>query len=165
LDLDSHEIKQGIKALKEIDFELAYLALLTCQGLKPLSRWEKALDGDALGVLGQMGLRAKQVRRTVKTGAEVTETIFSPSPAYIQLYCDRFADTPIDKSAPTIRFEGFLFGFPPCCVDQYIRHPYIKNDLDPHQQKILFHWACPNCKITPTLLPAYRRIHNYTENC
>ena len=165
MDFDSQELKQCIKALKEIDFGLAYLALLTCEGLKPLSRWEKLLDDRSLGLLQRMGLLTKQIRRTVKTGRMVTETIFSTSASYIQVYEKRFGDAPIDKSAQTQRFEGFLFGFPPCCVDEYIRHPYIKNTLDSEQQKILFHWACKDCKITPILLPSYHRIHEYVEKC
>lgn len=165
MDFDSQELKSCIKALKEIDFELAYLALLTREGLKPLSRWEKPLDGNGLGSLRQMGLFTKQIQRTVKTGKVVSETIFSVSAGYIQLYERRFGGTPIDKSAATVRFEGFLFGFPPCCVDEYLRHPYIKNALAPEQQKILFHWACKNCKITPILLPGYYRIHKYVEKC
>jgi hypothetical protein len=164
LDFDSPQLNKFLRALKEIDFELAYLALLTRRGLKPLSRWEKPVDEHVLTLLQQIGLLTKQIRRTVKTGAEVTETFFSLSPGYVQLYESRFANTPIDKSAATIRFEGFLFGFPPCCVDRFIRHPYTNNDLAPHLQKILFHWACPNCKITPALLPAYQQIHQYVEN-
>ena len=164
MDFDSQELKQCLKALKEIDFELAYLALLTRQGLKPLSRWEKPLDDHGLGLLQQMGLLTRQIRRTVKTGKEILETIFSVSAGYIELYEKRFANTPIDKSATTVRFEGFLFGFPPCCVDEYIRHPYIKNALTPQQQKNLFHWACKDCKITPLLLPAYESVYNWLNN-
>jgi hypothetical protein len=163
LDFDSQEIKQCVKALKKIDFELAYLAALTCEGLKPLSRWERPLDDYGLRLLQQMGLLTKQIRRTVKTGKVVVETIFSVSAGYIQLYEKLFAEKSIDKSAATVRFEGFLFGFPPCCVDKYIKHPYTKNGLDPQAQKILFHWACKDCKITPALLPAYRRMHEYVE--
>jgi len=163
LVLDSPKIKACVKQLKEIDFELAYLALLTSQGLKPLSRWEKPLDNDGLELLQRMGLLTKQIRRTVKTGKVVIETIFSVSAGYIQLYEKRFSGMPIDKSAATIRFEGFLFGFPPCCVDEYIRHPYIKNGLAAEKQKILFHWACKNCKITPVLLPAYQKIHRISQ--
>ena len=165
MDFDSQKLKQCLKALKEIDFELAYLAMLTREGLKPLSRWEKPMDDYGLGLLHQIGLLTRQIRRTVKTGRMVTETIFSTSAGYIQIYEKQFADTPINKSAQTQRFEGFLFGFPPCCVDGYIRHPYIKNAIDPEQQKILFHWACKDCKITPILLHSYRRIHEYVEKC
>jgi hypothetical protein len=164
LDFDSPQLKSSVRGLKQIDFELAYLALLTRQGLKPLSRWEKPLNDRSLQLLRKIGLITGQIRRTVKTGKEVTETIFGLSRGYIQLYQQRFADTPVDKSAATVRFEGFLFGFPPCCVDEFIRHPYIKNALDPQLQKILFHWACTNCKITPTLLPAYQEIHQYVED-
>jgi hypothetical protein len=97
LDLDSQEVKQCVRKLKENDFELAYLALLTREGLKPLSRWEKPLDDPVLELLQQIGLLTKQIRRTVKTGKLVSETIFSISPGYIQLYEKRFAGKPIDN--------------------------------------------------------------------
>jgi len=165
LDFNSSKVRKCTCSLKEIDFELAYLALLTCEGLKPLSRWEKPLDDGGLELLHQMGLLTKQIRRTVKTGKVVLETIFSITPGYIHLYERQFAGKPIDKSAETVHFEGFLFGFPSCCVDEYIRHPYIKNELPPEHQKILFHWACKDCKVTAALLPGYLRIHEYVEKC
>jgi hypothetical protein len=164
LDFESSEIKRWIQALKEIDFELAYLVLLTCEGLKPLSRWEKPLDNGGLELLQQTNLLIKQIIRRVKTGTEVIETIFSRSPAYIQLYEQRFGNRPIDKSAQTQRFEGFLFGYPPCCVNQYIRRPYVPNNLTDAEQKILFHWACKDCKITPVLLHAYKGVYDLLNN-
>jgi hypothetical protein len=163
--LESSEDKRCVRALKEIDFELAYLALLTCEGLKPLSRREKPLADDGLELLRQMGLLTKQIRRTVKTGKEVIETIFSRLPAYIAFYEQRFGDRPIDKSAQTQRFEGFLFGYPPCCVNEYIRKPYAPNNLGAEERKILFHWVCRDCKITPLLLDAYKSIYNSLNNC
>jgi len=143
----------------------AYLAVLTREGLKPLSRWEKPLNNHGLELLQQMGLFTKQIRRTVKTGKVVRETIFSVSPGYLLLYKKRFGDQPIDKSAATTRFEGFLFGYPPCCVDEYIRHSYVKNNLEPKQQKNLFHWACKNCEVTPFILPAYQNTHHLVTRC
>ncbi len=160
LDFDSPGIKKCIKALKDIDLELAYLAVLTCEGLKPLSRWEKPLDENGLKLLQQLGLLTKQITRTVKIGKLITETIFSRTPAYIHLYEQRFANTPINKSPQTQRFEGFLFGYPACCVDQYIKRPYTPNNLLHEDQKILFHWSCKDCHITPLLLSAYKIIHN-----
>jgi len=153
-----------LRALKEIDFELVYLALLTYEGLKPLSRWEKALDQNGIELLRGMGLVTKQVRRKVKTGDEVIETIFSRSPAYIDLYERRFANAPVDKSAETQRIEGYLFGYPPCCVEQYIIKPYAPNNRAEHQQKILFHWACNNCPVTPSLLQAYEKVHDWLDS-
>lgn len=160
LNPESAEFNKYTQALKEIDFELAYLALLTFEGIKPLSRWEKPLDNHALSLLRRTGLLTKQVHRTVKTGKEVVETIFSQTPAYIQLYEQIFSNTPIDKSVQTKQFEGFLFGYPPCCVNQYISKPYAPNSITTQEQKILFHWACKDCKITPMLLPTYRNIHD-----
>ncbi len=160
LDFESSEVKKCVRDLKEIDFELAYLALLTCEGLKPLSRWEKPLANDGHEFLQQMGLLTKQIRRTVKTGKEVVETIFSKLPAYLGLYEQRFGNRPIDKSTQTQRFEGFLFGYPPCCINEYIRKPYTPNNFGTEDQKILFHWACRDCKITVVLLNAYKSIYD-----
>ena len=70
-DFDSSEIRQSVRALKEIDFELAYLVLLTREGLKPLSRWEKSLDAAGLALLQRTGLLTKQIRRTAKTGTHL----------------------------------------------------------------------------------------------
>ena len=164
MDFKSSEVKKYLQALKDIDFELAYLAALTCEGLKPLSRWEKPVDEKGLKLLQQLGLLTKQITRTVKIGKRVTETIFSKTPAYIQLYEQRFANTPIDKSPQTQRLEGFLFGYPACCVDSYIKKPYTPNNLPPEDQKILFHWSCKDCSITPLLLPAYKKILNPLNN-
>jgi hypothetical protein len=162
---DSPEFQRTFCALKEIDFELAYLAILTREGLKPLSRWEKTLAEGDLELLRQIGLLTKQIDRTVKTGNQVIETIFSRAHIYMQLYEQTFENTPIDKSARTQLFEGFLFGYPSCCVNYYIRKPYAPNNLAEQEQKILFHWACRNCKITPLLLPAYKSIHDLLEGC
>ena len=160
---DSPQVRESLQALKALDFELAYLAVLTLEGIKPLSRWEKPLDDDALALIGRMGLLVRNVRRTVKTGKEVTETVFSASPAYVHIYEQRFANQPIDKSAETVRLEGFLFGYPSCCVEQYVREPYAPNDLPEETQKILFHWACKGCPVTGLLLPVYRAVLDNVE--
>jgi hypothetical protein len=159
LDTLPGELKRPLSRLKEVDFELAYLALLTNKGLKPLSRWEKSLNDEQINLLRQMGLHVKRITRTVKTGRQVFETIFSRLQSYVHLYEERFQNTAIDKSAATVRFEGFLFGYPPCCTEEYVQHPYAPNDLSPDSQKIIFHWACKGCKVTPKLLEQYRNIH------
>ena len=84
------DFKKYLAALKEFDFELAYLALLTREGLKPLSRWEKSLEDETLQLLREMNLQAKRITRTTQNGSEVNENIFSMSPAYIELYVKRF---------------------------------------------------------------------------
>jgi hypothetical protein len=165
LDFSSPEVQSCLRALKEIDFELAYLALLTSEGLKPLSRWEKPLDGEGLALLRQLGLETRQIHRTVKTGKDVVETIFGREAGYVPLYEQRFAGRPVDKSAETQRFEGFLFGYPPCCIEQYVSKPYTPNDLPKDDQEMLFHWVCKDCSITPTLLPAYRSLHRLAMDC
>jgi hypothetical protein len=163
LNRNSSEFQQTICALKEIDFELAYLAILTREGLKPLSRWEQDLADNDLELLQQIGLLTRQVQRSVRPGKKVIDTIFSRAPIYIQLYEQAFGNTPVDKSPRTQLFEGFFFGYPSCCVNEYIRKPFSPNNLNEQQQKILFHWACRDCKVTPSLLPAYKSIHDAIE--
>lgn len=161
LNLNSSSIRKAVAALKKIDEQLAYLAALTAVGIKPLSRWEKPLGDEPEGWIGKLDLRTSAVSRTVQSGGKVNETLFSRTEAYIRFYETCFSDTPIDKSPSVQRWEGFLFGFPPCCVDAYIQQPYQKNDLEPEDQKILFHWACQGCLITPLLLPEYREVYQF----
>lgn len=155
----------ALRHLKAIDFELAYLALLTREGLKPLSRWEKPLDQSALHALHNVGLLARAVHRRVRSGKGFTETIFGKTPACGELYARHFEDLPVDKSAETVRVEGFLFGYPPCCVTQYIRHPYAPNEFPTHKREILFHWSCKGCIITPLLVPLYEKLHQFVLQC
>lgn len=134
-DIDISGNKDFLTDLKQIDFELAYLALLTKEGLKPLSRWEKPLDARELNLLEKTGLLTKQITRLVKSGSKIHEIIFSRSPAYIELYANKFENKPIDKSTETQQFEGFLFGYPSCCIEQYIQKSYAENNLDKKSRK------------------------------
>ncbi len=163
MELDAATAR-AVRHLKNVDFELAYLALLTREGLKPLSRWEKPLDGPDLKALRQIGLRTQSVPRTVRNGQAFTETVFSRTPAYIEVYVSHFENLPVDKSAETVRVEGFLFGYPPCCVAQYIRQAYAPNEFPTHEQEILFHWTCKGCVVTPLLIPAYERTYRLAQS-
>ena len=145
--------------LKQLECELTFLTLLTKTGLKPLSRWEKSLSPDEVAVLEAAGLSVAHVSRRVRNGAGVTESVFSSMDKYIDLYINRFEGTAVDKSPSTQRFEGFLFGYPPCCVEHFIQHGYTQNGLSREDQELFFHWACPKCRITPTLVPEYRRVY------
>jgi len=155
----------ALRDLKTIDFELAYLALLTCEGLKPLSRWEKPLDPSGLDALHKIGLLTRAVHRKVRSGKAFTETVFGKTATYSEVYAEHFEGLPVDKSAETVRVEGFLFGYPPCCVAQYIRHPYAPNEFPTHKREILFHWSCRGCVITPLLIPRYERLHQFARQC
>ena len=144
--------------LHEIHSDLAYLAALTVHGLKPVSRWEDALPDDIDKRFDELGLAHRKISRKVATGQPIIETVFSKSPALLELYHSLFSKTQIDKSPHTQRAEGYLFGFPPCCIAQYIEQPYTPNHLPQEDQAVLFHWACPDCRVTPHLLPHYREI-------
>lgn len=140
-------------------FELRYLARLTQAGLKPLSRWEGAFDDTTRDTLRQLGLATRIVRRRVQNGRPAAELIFSRLPRALDVYTARFDRTPIRQEAAAARFEGRLFGYPSCCVESYVSRGYAANGVRRSHQRILFHWACSGCAITPVLLPRYREIH------
>jgi len=145
--------------LKRLGFDLAYLSLLTKAGVKPLSRWEKEFAPETEEILRDLGLKTQTVRRSVRSGKEVRELIFSRSSRCLDLYATRFDGTAIDRSASNMRIEGLLFGYPSCCVESFATKGYVKNSLRKADQRILFHWACRECPITPLLVPYYREIY------
>ena len=145
--------------LKSLCFDLAYLACLTREGVKPLSRWEKGFDRETERVLHDMGLQTRSVERSTRSGRVIRELVFSRSEQCLALYVKRFGNRPVNHSRPDRRIEGLLFGYPMCCVESFVANGYARNSLRRADQKILFHWACPDCAMTPVLLPYYRRIH------
>jgi len=147
------------RSLSRLDFELAYLVLLTRQGLKPLSRWEARLSPEQSDLIQNQGLILDSVVRRTRLGLKRTESIFSLNPRRVALYRQRFHDTSLRQTPEVVRLEGRLFGYPACCVDAFIREPYGANELAPADQELLFHWACRGCRKTPGLLREYRRIH------
>ena len=148
------------RVLCYLPFELAYLALLTKHGVKRLSRWEHGLSERDTSILGDLGLNVSEVERRTIFGRKTQETVFSMMKQATGLYISRFSGKRLTSKRDDIRLQGFLFDYPSCCVEEFIRHPYSKNGLSPEDQRILFHWACPGCKVTASLLKEYRLIHN-----
>jgi hypothetical protein len=145
--------------LTRLDPQLAYLVQLTRYGLKPLSRWEGRLGDRERDVIASTGLELDTITRRTRIGRKVHQTVFARSRRATDFYRGRFEGTPLRHTPEEIRLEGQLFGYPSCCVDAFIRRPYTPNRLDREDQEILFHWACPDCVVTPGLLRDYRRVH------
>lgn len=145
-----------LSSLRDRDEDLALLAHLTAIGVKPLSRYERPLTDPLRSELIALGLSLGVCSRRTEAGGEVEETVFSRHTALIDVYREAFDDKPLRLSRELGRLEGYLFGFPPCCVAAYIDRPYAPNSLSREDQATLFHWACDGCTITPLLLPRYR---------
>ena len=143
----------------DLNGELRYLAQLTAAGLKPLSRWEGPADSKIHAALDRCGLRWRTIHRTTRSGRPVAELVFSTEPRCLDLYSARFEGRSLDRTLNDRRFEGWLFGYPSCCIESYLAHGYRPNALEREDQRLLFHWACPRCQVTPILLPHYRRLH------
>ena len=140
------------------DFEFYYLVELTRQKIKPLSRYEKPLSRKTLHWLKKQGFYTESVRRRLLSRRVISETIFSRSGRYVDLYRRKFDLVPLSNDAVQKKLEGFFFGYPSCCVDQFVRKPYNRNSLSKSEQALLFHWACQDCRITPALLSGYQTV-------
>ncbi|MCX8108709.1 MAG: DUF483 domain-containing protein, partial [Verrucomicrobiae bacterium] len=150
---------RSLSKLKRLGFDGAYLALLTLEGLKPLSRLENCSKAAFRRVLENVGLRTRVVRRWTRSGKLVAETIFGRSADTLAEYTAWFDNKPLRHNADDVRIEGRLFGYPTCCIESYVSHGYAANSISPADQRILFHWACPRCEVTPGLLPQYRQVY------
>jgi hypothetical protein len=143
--------------ISRIDPELEYLILLTRAGLKPLSRWEAGLGGDARRAVEGTGLFVDTVERRTRLGRRVHETVFARRSRHVDAYRKRYDKTRLKDAPEDARYQGQLFGYPSCCVSTFIERPYTPNGLARRDQEILFHWACPSCNATPGLVREYRR--------
>lgn len=148
-----------MKALRKLGFDIGYLALLTQKDVKPLSRWESEFSRGQIKALHHLGLKTDTVDRKLANGGAITELIFSQSSRYLDFYTRRFHKTPLSKDRQTVMTEGLLFGYPGCCVRNFADNGYTQNNLVDNGQEILFHWACPGCRATPSLLPYYQKTH------
>jgi hypothetical protein len=145
-------------------FEFYYLAELTLQKIKPLSRCEELLDEKRLNWLKRKGFFTEIIPRKTIFSKTVYETVFSTSMRYVDFYKSKFYNSHLMKTAANQKLEGFLFGYPSCCVNQFIEHPYLHNSIRRNQQEKLFHWACRDCRVTPELIPYYDKLYNNTED-
>ncbi len=146
-----------------LEFDFVYLVHLTEAGLKPLSRWEKPLRPEGHRLLRRLHLRTASAERLLANGSRTRELLFARADLPIRLYLERFSRRPITRSAEEQRLEGFLFGYPPCCVESFLRNGYQPNGLAEEDQRLLFHWACPDCAVTPLLVPHYREVFAHCQ--
>lgn len=138
--------------------DLLYLALLTQEGIKSLSRIEHNLSTQQLEEIGKLGLVVDRITRIAQNGTSIVHVVFSNHPKLVQQYKKEFDGAVLTKSSEVIRKEGVYFGYPRCCIEAFVEHRYEPNDLATEEQAILFHWACLRCKKTSQLLPRYREI-------
>lgn len=148
-----------------MDKDLIYLGLLTLNWIKPLSRMERDLTEKEELFLQKLGLKIRRITRIALNGNKVIHAVFSLSERILDLYIRMFDNLTLLKTPDMIWLEGIFFGFPECCIQSFIDtnegHP--KNGLTPENQAILFHWVCPNCQITPQLIPLYRQVWEKVE--
>ena len=145
--------------LRTLPFELGFLGFLTSRGIKPLSRWEHSLSNREIDALSGLGLEIADLDRYTLLGRRVSAVVFSKHARNVEAFRKRFDARKLSHAARVKRLEGWFFGYPSCCVEGFIKRPYLPNGFSPADQRILFHWACPGCYSTESLLREYRRIY------
>jgi hypothetical protein len=140
--------------------DLKYLAQLTLERIKPLSRLEWDIGEEQVRALTDRGLHVQRVCREALNGNKITHVVFSRDTGTLQEYVGCFDNKSLLKTPDAIRQEGRFFGYPECCVESFIvtEGGQPPNKLAPEDQAILYHWACPDCQETPKLVPSYRRV-------
>jgi hypothetical protein len=136
--------------------EAIYLGVLTAQHVKPLSRLEYSVEPKVFEVFKRLRLATAPITRYAQSGAVVTHLVLSSKWSLIRQYQIAFAGTVIRGEIPVVvREEAKHFGYPACCAEAYLREPYAPNGLTEEDKALLFHYACPGCKVTPRLIPLY----------
>jgi len=134
-----------------------YLGVLTARGVKPLSRIEYQVPTWALDTLRGLGVSIEPVMRFAANGTGVSHLMLGTDAQRLARYRREYGGTRLDDSAPcVVRAQARNFGYPACCAEAYIAHPYAQSGLLPEDQALLFHRACAGCVASPRLLPAYR---------
>jgi len=142
---------------QKLELEAIYLGLLSAWRIKLLSRVEYPLKADVLALLEALGLTVSPVLRVAENGTRVTHWTFGAEPRLVEQYRREYEGTAIAGQLPAVvRAEGRYFGYPPCCVEAFIREPYAPNGLTAEEQGLLFHYACPGCRETSRLIPLYQ---------
>ena len=67
----------------------------------------------------------------------------------LDLYVSRFNRKRLSSSPGETRFKGFMFGYPSCCVEEFVRRPYSTNDIAAADQRILFTGPVPVARQRP----------------
>ena len=145
--------------LRNIEFDLLYLGLLTKAQIKPLSRWEGEFGGTEIRAMKSLGLKTESVERCLDSGRAHEELVFSRDKGLVGSYTRAFMKKPISHSREAATLEGRLFGFPDCCVRSFADLGHLPSGLSDADQQLLFHRACPDCETTRELLPAYRATY------
>lgn len=146
----------ALSSRRQLEEDALYLGVLTAWQVKPLSRLEYPVETPILNLLREWGLTFAPVTRFAQDGTRCHHLAFSVQPALLAAYCAEFDGTRLEETPAVIWAEAHYFGYPPCCAESFIRAPHAPNDLTVEEQGLLFHHACPGCRVTPALIPRYR---------
>lgn len=142
----------------ELALDAVALGLLTAARVKPLSRLEYPVDERVWQLLRRMDLRIASLARVAENGARVTHWAMAREASLLARYCAQYEGALLTVGVPeVVRSEARYFGYPACCADAFAVHGYAPNDLEPADQEVLFHHACPGCVESPKLVPLYRQ--------
>ena len=141
----------------DLELDALYLGILTARKVKPLSRLEYPVKLCIIDAIKKMGLIFEPVTRLARNGNHVKHWIMGKDRSLFDQYQVDFDGKLLEgNKEQLIRSEASYFGYPVCCAENYINSPYAPNKLMINDQRLLFHYACPDCEETPRLIPLYK---------
>jgi hypothetical protein len=148
-------LSTGVKPigkLKRLDKRIALLAVLTVQGIKPVSKIDgfEGPDEAVAGLLREMGLEVE----VEKSGCK-TDILFGKKKAM-----GKYHKAESLKGKEKICEVGKVFGYPDCCSRFFAEFMMGEADGKPGKKQPLEHFICPGCKESPRLLKKYKKVED-----
>lgn len=141
-----------LEKLAKLDRRMAALAVLTAEGIKPVSRID-SFDGPEKVVgelLENMGLKVE-----IKTEGCKSEILFGSNRG-LEAYHGAIGL----KGSERVYKTGLAFGYPDCCSKYFSEFLAGIRQEKPPKLKPLEHFSCPDCRFSPSLQKKYQETYD-----
>jgi len=141
-----------LEKLAKLDRKMAVLAVLTAEGIKPVSRID-SFEGPEKVVeelLEKMGLKVE-----IKTEGCKSEILFGKSKGL-----KNYHEAMKLKGSERVYKTGLAFGYPNCCSKYFSKFLAGIRQEKPPKLKPLEHFSCPDCRFSHSLQKKYQETYD-----
>ncbi|MBR9689524.1 MAG: hypothetical protein GOV01_01330 [Candidatus Altiarchaeota archaeon] len=139
---------KDLEKLAKFDKKLAMLALVTAEGIKPVSKID-SFDGPeeiVQHLLEDMGLCVE-----IKKQGCRSDILFGKASSI-----RKYHEANELRGKERVYALGIAFGYPDCCSKYFSEFLLGEKDEKPEKLSPLEHFSCPNCKVSPSLRKKYQ---------
>ncbi|MBR9680775.1 MAG: hypothetical protein GOU98_03035 [Candidatus Altiarchaeota archaeon] len=144
-----------LEKLAKLDIKMAVLALLTAEGVKPMSRVDSFEGPEKVvsKIIEKLGLTVE-----IKTEGCKSEILFGSGRGLA-----KYKDALKLKGGEKVYEMGLAFGYPKCCSKYFSEFLTGLKNEKPDKLKPLEHFSCPNCRLSPSLQKKYQEAYDLFE--